>query len=798
VDEERQARPTLQCENRGNVVPEKAPQEVSPENFSSYDGRISLEREATPEGERWWARRWLRLEAIADSGIDQTIVQRAYRSWRNLVHGLVSQPDLSFELRLDKSEDRVPPKPSWSLAYSSNTSDQARRGMWEREQDCRGILASASHLFRFQGAAGEEPTSAPTFGHRLELGRRLEWFPGPTGRRILLPCPWIPVGSMLDELSEALTLQPGRARWTASLRQTTLTPAERAFLGYGGVQPSKIGFRAPRRRRGTLAVPPGPSLFELRVRLETAAEASLACMHQLGAVITDPTASQGPLEEQRFLGGFLWDEPGRTASLMELPHLYYLYDLNQVMAVFPLPLSSRTDGIPGARAFFPVRDKAPLETRGSSLIGLDASRSGRAPLSVDSDRRREHLFVLGATGTGKSNLLQHLSLQSIRRGAATVVIDFHGDLCEAILARLQPEDGERLIYFNTADVEYPIGLNLLAGYGDPGRHWLVWDRAIQSLLCLFEKLWPKDFMGPIFQMNIKNAIQLVLASPDGATLLDVPLCFIGPRRFRQTLLRHVTNPLVRNFWTRTYEQTTDYHKSEHLQYIISKLTPLLENDIMRNIVGQPSCFDFHRILEEKQILLCSLNKGIIGEQHAALLATILMQKLEEAVYARARVEPARREDAFAYIDEVHNLAAENVAHLVSESRKFGVCLTLATQVLEQLGPKMRDVTLGNASTLVCFRVGAADAAIMAEYFRTGLEPSLLTRLPNYTAAVRLLVGDRPRYAVAETLPPEPPAPPAITDQLREQSRKRHGRPRQAVEAEIFQRLESQTDDRFPS
>ena len=299
-------------------------------------------------------------------------------------------------------------------------------------------------------------------------------------------------------------------------------------------------------------------------------------------------------------------------------------------------------------------------------------------------------------------------------------------------------------------------------------------------------------------MNIKNAIQLVLANPDGATLLDVPLCFIGPKSFREKRLQHVTNPLVKNFWTRTYEQTSDYHKSECLQYIISKFTPLLENEVIRNIVGQPSCLDFHGVLEEKQILLCSLNKGIIGEQHAALLATILMQKLEEAAYARAGNEPHRREDAFIYMDEVHNLAGDNVARLVSEAREFGVCLTFATQVLEQLGSQMRHATLGNAATLVCFRVGAVDAAVMADYFRTGLDPSLLTRLPNYLAAVRLLVGNRPRYAIVETPPPEPPVPLATIEQLRQQSRERHGHPRRVVEEEIFQRLESQTEERLHS
>jgi DNA helicase HerA-like ATPase len=153
--------------------------------------------------------------------------------------------------------------------------------------------------------------------------------------------------------------------------------------------------------------------------------------------------------------------------------------------LLPPVLSVGTEATSGAKYFFLSWDAAPLKTRGFTVLGMDASRPGGEAVRVETDRRREHLFVLGATGAGKSNLLQHLSLQSIRRGAATVVIDFHGDLCEAILARLGPEDSRRLVY-NTADVEYPIGLNLLAANGDPAHRWLVQDRAIQSFLALFD------------------------------------------------------------------------------------------------------------------------------------------------------------------------------------------------------------------------------------------------------------------------------------------------------------------------
>ena len=751
---------------------------------------ISLEREPSPDGAHWWARRWMRLEGAVELGTDRLEIRQAHRSWRKLVQALAAQPNLWLEMRLEKSEADGSGEPCWLLSCAADTRDRAAQGLLERELDCRRILASAERYFRFQRAAGEEPPPVQRFDRALELGRRLEWLPAPSGRTILLPCPWIPAGATLAELLQAIGAQPGPARLVASVRQTTLTPAERAYLGCDGVRTSRIGFldQLPNRRRET--PPVAAPAFELRIRLETAAEPSWAAIQQLGAAITEPVPPPGLLGDERFFGGFLWSEPGRAASAMEHPRLYHLLDLAQVLAVFRPPLSVGTEATSGAKCFFLSRDAAPLKTRGFTVLGMDASRPGGEAVRVETDRRREHLFVLGATGAGKSNLLQHLSLQSIRLGAATVVIDLHGDLCEAILARLGPEDSRRLIYFNTADVEYPIGLNLLAANGDPAHRWLVQDRAIQSLLALFEKQWPREFTGPIFQMNVKNAIQLVLANPEGATLLDVPLCFISPKSFRQKLLEHVTNPLVKNFWTRTYEQTTDFHKSEFLQYIISKFTPLLENEVVRNIVGQASCLDFHRILEEKRILLCSLNKGIIGEQHAGLLATILMQKLEEAVYARAEQEPERRRDAFVYIDEVHNLAGDNVAQLVSEARKFGVCLTFATQVLEQLEPKMRHATLGNASTLVCFRVGAADAAVMADYFRAGLDPSLLTRLPNYHAAVRILAGSRPRYAVVETLPPAPAVPAAITDELRKNSRERHSRPRRAVEEEIFKRLEN--------
>ena len=753
---------------------------------------LRVERDPGSDGESFRARVRLRLTAAVEAGTDTSFIHHIHRSWHKLVLGLASQEHVWLESWIEKRKDGKHARCFWNLSCHGNTAVEAKRHLLDSLPHCERMLRGAEQYFRFEKVCETTLPAIFPCTYALDLGRRLQWLPTPTGRTLLLPCPWIPTDSTLADFLQALDLQPGPARLVAAVRRVSLTREEQTLLGCDGTRPAVIGYGSRRDARPDGASP--ISAFELRIRLETVAAPSPACMYHMGVAITEqPGVETERLGEHRYVGGFIWNESGRATEHMPAARLYYLYDAGEVLAVFRPPLSTSREPFRDIKRLFPLQDGVAVDTRGSTELGLIAGDPDRRVVRVEDERRREHMFVLGATGTGKSNLMLQVILQSIRQRRATIVMDFHGDLCEAILARLGRTHGERLVYFNAADTDHPIGLNLLASDGDQASRRVMQDRAIQSLLALFKTQFGEDTLGPIFQMNIKNAIYLALANPEGATLLDVAQCFIGPPSFREKLLAATTNPLVRNFWRKVYEQTTEFHKSEFLQYVISKLTPLVENEILRNIVGQRTCLNVHRILAERQILLCNLNRGLLGEQHAALLATILTQKLEEACYARATEDPDTRDDVFVYFDEVHNLAGENVARLVSEARKFGVCLMFSTQVLELLESQMRHATLGNAATLVCFRLGTNDASIMDSYFCEGLDPSLLTRLPHYHAAVRLISKTRPQYAVIETLRPGSPRSGEETEKLRQLSRERHGRPRREVEQEIFRRLEEHQD-----
>lgn len=463
-----------------------------------------------------------------------------------------------------------------------------------------------------------------------------------------------------------------------------------------------------------------------------------------------------------------------------------LLTTEEMASLWHLPLASTET--PNVRWILYRTAPPPLTIPKSGvLLGISRYRGDETPIRLAREDRRRHTYVIGKSGVGKSVLMANIALQDIANGDGVCVVDPHGDLVMDILARLPANRRDDVIYFNPSDTEHPVGLNMLEA-DTPEEQ----DFAVQEMIAIFMKLFPPEVIGPMFEHNMRNVMLTLMADKENpGTIVEIPRMFTDPA-FQKMKVSKVTDPIVRAFWEKEMAKTSDFHKSEMLGYLISKVGRFVENAMMRNVIGQPrSGFDFRKIMDEGKILLVNLSKGTTGEVNANLLGLIIVSKLQMTALRRASLPQEQRRDFFLHIDEFQNFITDSVATILSEARKYRLNLTIGHQYVGQLvqgaDTKIRDAVFGNVGTIVAFRVGVEDAETFAQAFAPTFSAYDVTNVEKYTAIVKLLVDNassKPFTMQTLALNPEVPGQ---AQQLIELSRMRYGRARQQVEAEILER-----------
>ncbi len=422
------------------------------------------------------------------------------------------------------------------------------------------------------------------------------------------------------------------------------------------------------------------------------------------------------------------------------------------------------------------------------LLGENVYRGARVPVRMKREDRRRHMYIIGTTGSGKSVLQSNMAIQDIKNGEGIAVIDPHGTLVDAILENIPPERYDDVIYFDPSDTERPIGLNMLEA-----RTPMEADFAVQEMIAIFYKLVTDPSMiGPMFEHNMRNAMLTLMANPDfPGTLADIPRIFTDAD-FQKYSVRFVTDPIVRAFWEKEMAKTSDYHKSEMLGYLISKVGRFVENSMMRNIIGQPkSGFNFREIMDSGKIFLANLSKGKVGEMNSNLLGLIIVSKLQMAALSRADTPEHQTRDFFLYIDEFQNFITDSIAIILSEARKYKLDLCMAHQYIGQLvvnnDTKVRDAVFGNVGTIAAFRVGVDDAETLAQQLAPVVTEYDVINIEKFNAYVRLLIDNTASRPFTMATFPPPQGNPEIGSQIKAAVRLRYGRPRSVVEDEILTR-----------
>lgn len=434
---------------------------------------------------------------------------------------------------------------------------------------------------------------------------------------------------------------------------------------------------------------------------------------------------------------------------------------------------------------------APAEIPTEGLyLGMSNYRGVKRPVYMGDEDRRRHIYMIGATGTGKSELLKEMMLQDIRAGKGICFIDPH-DTVRQILPLIPPERAEDVIYFSPGDTERPMGLNLLEAKTEDEQHFAA-TAVINMMYKLFDP-YKTGIVGPRFEHGIRNAMLTVMQGTGGAgTFVEVMQC-MERADYVQELLPKVTDPIVRRYWTDQIAQTSDFHKSEVLDYTVSKFGRFVTNRMIRNIISQSqSSFDFRKVMDEGKILLIDLAKGEIGEENSNFLGLVLIPKILMAAMSRQDTPEEQRRDFYLYVDEFQNFATPDFAVILSEARKYRLNLCVANQFIGQVEEDVKNAVFGNVGTKIAFRVGVSDANFLAHEFTPTFGEDDLLNVERYHAFVKTIVHNEPVTPFSMDLTKDMAKQkeienPKVAEIIREMSRLKYGRDVRLVEAEMARR-----------
>ncbi|MEI6581000.1 MAG: TraM recognition domain-containing protein [bacterium] len=462
-------------------------------------------------------------------------------------------------------------------------------------------------------------------------------------------------------------------------------------------------------------------------------------------------------------------------------------NLKELSSVFHFPVGiSGQSQLKEAKAGIAA---APIEMGDEGvLLGINNYRGKETEVRIKKEDRLRHFYVVGQTGTGKTNILLNMITQDIKNGDGCCYIDPHGTDIQTILSRVPRERIDDVIYFDPAYTPRPMGLNMLEF--DP-KYPEQKTFVVNELMGIFNKLFDmKTSGGPMFEQYFKNSAFLIMEDPEsGCTLLEISRV-LADKEFRDMKLSKCKNPIIKQFWISAEQTTGEQSLANFVPYITSKFDNFISNDIMRPVVLQErSVFNFREIMDNKKILLVNLSKGRLGEMNANLIGLVLVGKIQMAALSRVDMFGQKMNDFYLYIDEFQNVTTDSIASILSEARKYRLSLNIAHQYISQLEEGIKNAVFGNVGSMAVFRVSSEDAEFLEKRFQPTFKAVDIMKLDNYNAYISMLVNGQPTKPFnISTVPPER-GNPEFVDDLKQLSYLKYGRDREEIESEIMAKYE---------
>lgn len=430
-------------------------------------------------------------------------------------------------------------------------------------------------------------------------------------------------------------------------------------------------------------------------------------------------------------------------------------------------------------------------------LGMNTYRGQKNKIFMNNEDRFRHFYIIGQTGTGKSSIIQLMARQDFHNGKGICIVDPHGSLIEDVLPYIPRERAEDVIYFNPADTERPMGLNLLEAANPEERDLVALDA-----MNMMVKMFGEEIFGPRIQDYFRNGCLTLMEDEDeGGAITDLVKLFTDDE-FQKHKVSKVSNPIVRAFWEKQMAQTGDREKKEMIPYFAAKFGQFYTNTLIRNIVGQTkSAFDVAKCMNEGKILLMNLSKGLVGDINSKLLGMIIVQKIQVAAMRRQRMSSEERKDFFLYIDEFQNFVTPSIESILSEARKYRLGLVLAHQYMDQLesdsklsgSTNLKGAVFGNVGTMMMYKIGPQDAEQCSKEMAPVFSDQDLVNLESFKGAMKLSIDGQPSRPFSLDVPKPWLDTTYVEDKqaaeaYKQLSRLTYGRQKDFVNREILRRI----------
>lgn len=438
-----------------------------------------------------------------------------------------------------------------------------------------------------------------------------------------------------------------------------------------------------------------------------------------------------------------FERPGHTMNIEEIATLFHLPHTN-VETPYILWATAQTAEPPANLPIVTTQHRPDI-----SPVANTNFRGHNTAFGLPRTDRGRHLYIIGQTGVGKSGLLELLTISDIYSPFGFAVVDPHGDYALSTLRRIPAERANDVIYFNPADTDFPVAFNPME-VTDPK----LKTHTASELIGVLKRMF--DSWGPRLEYILRYSLLALLDYPN-ATMLDITR-ILTDKHFRNEVLQHVQDPVVRNFWTVEFASWNDKFAAEAVAPVLNKVGAFTANPLVRNIIGQPkSSFSIRQIMDERKILIVNLSRGLVGEDNASLLGALLVTKIQLAAMSRADIPADQREPFYLYVDEFQNFATDSFATILSEARKYGLNLTVANQYIAQMPMEVKDAVFGNVGSIVAFRMSADDSRTMLKYFEPKFTEYDLVHMHNRHFVISMTIeGEKvPGFsAISLNLPPQ--------------------------------------------
>jgi len=359
-------------------------------------------------------------------------------------------------------------------------------------------------------------------------------------------------------------------------------------------------------------------------------------------------------------------------------------------------------------------------------------RSDLRHFGIKQADRLMHTYIIGKTGTGKSTCLETMIMQDIQAGRGCCLLDPHGDLVEKVVKAIPEERKKDLIYFNITDPKLNLRYN-------PFKRVSIEKRSLvaSGILDVFSKLWDSAW-GVKLEHILRHAILTLLDQPE-ATIADIVEILLN-KEFRKEALRYVKSESVKNFWKREFPEYMKYD----LLPVMNKIGGMLVHPAIRRVlIENTEEVSLRKAMDEKKIVLVNLSKGHVGADVSHILGALFITSIASASFSRVDTEEEKRIPFMVYMDEFHNFTTLSLVNMFSELRKFKVGMTLAHQYMNQLDDDIKSAVLGNAGTVISFRIGTEDAMHMAKEMYPEFDVEDFINLANYKIYLKLMIDGKP-------------------------------------------------------